>query len=192
LFGLVVALSLVASPALGQGPQGSKSDEILSKLRQIDILNRLVPLLLTKAQLNKLLPVIEQARDKVRKTEETEYKVLVGMDADVTAVLDKAMANLDAPGFQVIKPFAATIRALADTRAAIVKDNEDAVYEALWSELDKGQKKAIAGTISPKEIDPKVKIEDVKDEELVRFLIRDTLLDPLAYPILVKLLKNAK
>lgn len=166
-----------------------KADQILQKLREIDLLNRLAPLLLTKEQLQKLLDAIELARGNVKRTEAFEVKTLGDLEPKIDVVLNKAMETCDPPGYSATREFSKVIVGLYDTRDLVVKSNEAIVYDALWPMLDKGQKKALAGTINVKEIDPKLKVEDMKDEDIVRYCIRDTILDPLAYPILVKMLK---
>jgi hypothetical protein len=171
--------------------QGAKSDEIIGKLRQLDFLNRLVPLLLTRAQLEKVLAAVEKARLNVKKTEENEYHVLLAMEPKVTALLTKCMDDASAPGKPALIDFTKSLLVLSETRQIVAKDNEDLVYDAIWPELDKGQKKAMAGSINMRDYDPKLKVEDIKDEDVVKFFIRDTFLNPLAYPIMVKLLKQA-
>jgi len=51
------------------------NDQAFAKVRKVDILCNLLPVLYTRAQLNALLTAIEEARKNVRKGRENEYTV---------------------------------------------------------------------------------------------------------------------
>src|SRR5579862_109497 len=91
LFCVVLAAS--ASVAFTQGPaeQAAASDKVIDHIRQADLLNHILPILWTKAQLNAILPSIEKARQNVRKVHDNEYHKLMDLDPKVTAAVDKAL-----------------------------------------------------------------------------------------------------
>ena len=68
--------------------------------------------------------------------------------------------------------------------------NENTVYDKIVLNLNAGQKKAMANDLDPASITPGIKVESMSDEAKIRFYIRNILLDPLCYDLLVKLLRS--
>jgi len=191
LFCVVLAAS--ASVAFTQGPaeQAAASDKVIDHIRQADLLNHILPILWTKAQLNAILPSIEKARQNVRKVHDNEYHKLMDLDPKVTAAVDKALNDGQVPGRDLLKSINDQLRSLTMTRQAMGGLNESGVYDAIVANLNNGQKKAMANDLDPASVTPGIKVETMSDEDRIRFYIRNILLDPLAYDLLVKMLRSS-
>jgi hypothetical protein len=186
---LLLCLALTGG-ALAQDPvtpKGKRSDEIMIRMRQVDLLNRILPLLLTKAQLREILPAVEKARKK-------EREILALEDKDLATVADKleeAVTKGIEAGVPPSKAFQMEIatftNALYIRRQAALYEMIDEVYKAIDKQLDPGQKKVMANTLKPNLLDPKAKAEEMTDVDKIRFFIRMTLLDDAAYDVLKKL-----
>ena len=191
-FLVVVVAALASAPAWGQSAeQGSKSDQVMLKLRQIDLLNMLIPLALTHDQIEKILPSIERARQKVRDAEKNEAATLEKLDAKVSDAIKKSIETSVAPPKALLDELAHTTQEMSDARIAIVEENTDNVLKVFGDTVNAGQKKAATNSFSPAYIDPKAKPDTVTDDEKLRFFVRDILLDPQSYDILVQMSRHA-
>ncbi|MBC8066639.1 MAG: hypothetical protein H7Y17_17545 [Chlorobia bacterium] len=187
-FLIVLGIILVFScAALSQvTDKGKQSAATLDKMRQIDLLNHLVPLAMNKDQIRKVLPVIEKARRDVRTQEDEEAKFL----SQSAAKVDKAVENGikgDVPDKQLLRELNAMIRLFSMKRKEIGDDNAKMVMEVAKTTFNAGQLKAMANSLDFKVYYPGVKPEEVKDEDKINLFIREILLDPLAYDLLVKM-----
>ncbi|MHB8635154.1 MAG: hypothetical protein ACYC96_01635 [Fimbriimonadaceae bacterium] len=190
---ICVVLALTASAAFTQGPaeEAAASDRVITHIRQADLLNHLLPILWTKAQLNAVLPAIEKARQNVKQTHDNEYHKLLELDPKVTAAVDKAIKDGQVPGRDLLKSINNQLVVFQRTRMAMGGLNESGVYDAIVANLNPGQKKAMANDLDPASVVPGMKVEKMTDEAKIRFYIRNILLDPLAYDLLVKLLGSS-
>jgi hypothetical protein len=159
--------------------------------RQADLLNHILPILFTKAQLNAILPAIEKSRQTVNTAHDNEYHKLLELDPKVTAAIDKALNDGQVPGRDLLKTINDQMNTLQLTRMVLGRQNEGLVYEAITANLNSGQKKAMANDLDPATIVPGLKVETMSDEDKIRFYIRNILLDPLTYDLLVKLVKSS-
>ncbi|HLK13186.1 MAG TPA: hypothetical protein VKT78_00140 [Fimbriimonadaceae bacterium] len=190
----IVCLALFACAALSfdQGPtdKAAASDKVIDHIRQADLLNHLLPILWTKGQLNAILPSIEKARQTVELAHDNEYHKLMELDPKVSAAVDKALNDGNLPGRDLLKGVNDQLNTLQVTRTILGKRNEGLVYDALTATLNSGQKKAMANDLDPSSVTPGLKVETMSDEEKIRFYIRNILLDPLTYDLLVKLQRS--
>src|SRR5437879_4481825 len=93
LFCLGLFFSLFGNGHAQSPDQTKRSEEIVAKMRQIDILNQVIPLALTKDQINKLLPAVERARAKVIQTQKDEAVTLEKLDGKITAAIKKSIQD---------------------------------------------------------------------------------------------------
>ncbi|HTQ10637.1 MAG TPA: hypothetical protein VMI31_11235 [Fimbriimonadaceae bacterium] len=190
---IIVVVALMATiPAMGQASdQGSKSDQVLMKLRQIDLLNMLIPLALTHDQIEKILPAIERARQRVRQAEKDEAATLLKLDGKVTEAIKKSIETSVAPPKELLDELAHTTQAMGDTRDSIALDNTESVLKVFVDTINAGQKKAAINSFSPAFIDPKAKPDTITDDVKLHFFVNNILLDPQAYDILVQMSRHA-
>jgi len=190
---LAIVIGMLASaPAMAQtSDQGAKSDKVLMKLRQIDLLNMLIPLALTKDQIEAILPAIERARQNVRRVEKDEAATLEKLDSKVSDAIKKSIETSVAPPKALLDELAQTTKDMGDARVAAVDENTMNVLKVFVATVNAGQKKAAVNSFSPAYIDPKAKPDTVTDDEKITFFVRDILLDPQAYDILVQMSRHA-
>src|SRR5262245_56791849 len=91
LLSLLVTLFVVAH-AIAQGSavekdRQNRSDNILTKVDQLNLMNQILPLVMTREQVRKILPPIEKARQKVREIEKVELEDMKKIDAKIDAAL---------------------------------------------------------------------------------------------------------
>ena len=190
LIPLILCLSL---GALAQGPTPAdvkKTTDVLEKMRQIDLLNQMLPLLLQKDQMKKLLDVIDKARRDVRTQEAEEAKLIAGYADRVNQAVTNGIEKGDVPDKALLKELNALIQLMTMKRRAIADDNTDMVLAVVKTTLNAGQIKAAANSLSTAYTNPGVKPEEVKEEDKLRFFVRDILLDPLAYDILDRMYRS--
>ncbi|HWA83981.1 MAG TPA: hypothetical protein VG820_11125 [Fimbriimonadaceae bacterium] len=170
--------------------QGKKSDEVVMKMRQIDLLNQIVPLALKKDQINALLPVIERARAKVAQVEKDEANTLAKLDSKISAAIKKSIEENTPPPKELSMELAKATQDMSDRRLLVVSENTEAVLKVFNDTLDAGQKKVAANSFAAAYINPNVKPDEIKESEKINFFIREVLLDPQAYDLLIELAKH--
>lgn len=185
----VVTACLLASSqvAFAQSDSSKRSDELFTKMRQVDMLSQILPAVFTTDQLKKILPVLEKCRKVVRDTEAKEVTVMTALEAMVDRSIKAGIDKKQMPKGDVKAKISTTVRLLTSIRESVTQDNVSKLYEVLKAELNAGQLRAIANAFSPKSIDPKLDSKNWTQEKKVKFWIRVVLLDPASYPLLVKL-----
>jgi diphthamide synthase (EF-2-diphthine--ammonia ligase) len=189
-FTFAVCLILALVGAGFAQDKSAQSTAVLDKMRQIDLLNHILPLALQKEQIRKILPVIEKARRDVRLWTDEEAKFLQQNSAKVDKAVKDAVEKGDVPNKELIKELNAMVRMFAMKRAAIASDNTQMVMEAMKTSLNAGQMKVAANALDFKLYNPNIKPEEIKEEDRLRLYVQEVLLDPLAYDLLVKMQSN--
>jgi len=193
---IYLCLFLVAAllgSALAQTPEerAKRSEEIVAKTRKIDLLNQMLPLLLSKSQINDLLPAIEKARQNMDKTWRFEYDELKKLEPDLDATIAAGQEKGDLPKRDFVVKVTKTFRALSILRDAAVSENIAIVKIGVDKVFNAGQKKAATNLIDATFFDPSLKPEDLTDAKKMEMYIKVVLLDPLAYPVLIEMQKHA-
>lgn len=176
-------------------PKGSRSDTINLKIREVDLLLKLLPLILTKDQLNsKILPTIEKNRDILRKELAYEDDELAKLESDLDTALTNAYSKGAYPARTTSQEVADKTSRLGLQRQIIVGAMTDNMIDALNACLNTGQKKALLGSFDLKFMATElgVKVETLTDDTKMRFFVQNVFLDPIAYDILLKLAKTAQ
>jgi tRNA nucleotidyltransferase/poly(A) polymerase len=184
---IILSFALAISGAVFAQDKSAQSTAILQKMRQIDLLNHLIPLVMTKEQIRKLLPEIEKARRDVRTQEAEEAKLLSEKAAAIDKAVKDGIDKGDVPDKQLLKELNAMIRFFSMKRDAVANDNTTNVLAIMKTTLNAGQLKAAGNSLNPKVFDPSVKLEELKDDDRLRLFVREVMLDPLAYDLLVKM-----
>lgn len=187
---LFAALWLCPTPASAQTTEAArqqKADELNIKLRKIDLYNQILPILLTKEQAVKLLPVIEKARKAVKDTEAAELEGMKKLENKLDAALKDAKEKSAVPTRELIKEISDMIRAFQVRRLEVIGTNTDNVAKALEPVLNAGQKKAITNALDMRSADGVIDTTKLTDEQKFRFFVQTILLDPLAYEILLEI-----
>lgn len=193
---LCVVLATTASLGFTQAAPSdpalaARSQEVQAKMRKVDILLQTMPLLLKKSQYNDLLPVLERARTDMRKVLDLEDQEIVKLEADLDAALKAAYEKSDFPNRELLVRCYRLTGALAQTRLIARQAISNQVLDAVKKIFDAGQSKLAANMLDWKAIDPSANLEGKSEDEKLLFYIRQVLLDPLAYPVLIELSKRA-
>jgi len=185
------ALALVAVSGLAQTPSADqlRADQIFAKARKCDVLNQLLPVLMTKAQIKSLLPVLERCRQNVRDTEAKELVVLKKLEAKLDKAIMDGTTRSQVPSRDTMKEIASTYRVLGMIREAVIGENVDSVFSTLDRDLNEGQKKAARNALNPANFDRSIDPKKLTDEKRFKFWIRLIILDPNSYDLLLKLSK---
>ena len=189
-----VVIAPLSNVALAQNSAAKEkrikeSNEVYRKLREADILNQVLPVLMTKEQIKAILPAIEKARDVVNKGEEAELVEMRKLGELASAEIKSGYEKRKIPSDAFYKEYDKTIMKLRTTRRALVSINTGLVLEALKKTLDKGQLKAAQNSLNPRVIDPTLKVADMSGDDRLKFWVEVVLLDPVAYDVLMKLSK---
>jgi hypothetical protein len=190
---LSVLLALVSSaPAqLASDDQAKRSDEILKKMRQIDLLNQMLPLALSKDQINKLLPSIEKARQRVKDQQKEEFKLMTQYEGKIDAAVKAGIDKGDVPDIALLRELNAVMTTMELRRDAVASENADAVLSEMKKALNAGQLKVAANSLNPKLFDPSVKVDEMTQDQKILFFVRNIMLDPHSYDLMRQLLKRA-
>jgi len=172
--------------------KGKRADEIITKIRRMDLANQILPLLLTNAQLDKLLPVIEKARNEGRKAEDIEFDMLVKLEGPVDAAIKEAYEGQKLPKQETMGIVASTFKTMRIRRDAIIAENVENVMVVLEKELNAGQKKAAANALQPSLFDPTLDASKMSDAEKMKFYVQAILLDHEAYDVLLQIRTKRK
>ncbi len=191
LIGLIVAALACALVAQLTPEKGKRSKEILNKARQLDLLNHILPLALSKEQYNKILPVIEKCRAKEMDIEAREADELRVLETKIDSALDKGVKAGLVPDKEVLREVNKTFIAFDMRRRAVADENTDAILAVLKSTLNAGQLKVAENTIDPKAFDPNAKPDAMSQDEKIKFFIKADMLDWSCYDLMVKLQKVA-
>lgn len=186
--GLAVTIAGAQTPP---SPAQQKADQVLLKARKVDLLNQILPVLMTKDQIGKLLPVIEKARAAVKAVEEKERGELGALEPKLDAAIKEALDKNLVPSRDVLNNAYATFQMMQLRRQSIVNQNVDALLKVIDESWNAGQRKAAAQALRPEAFDPTLDSSKMTDEQKLRFYVRVILLDPYAYDLLIKLREKA-
>ncbi len=178
----LLMVGLTAAPAQNAG---DVADDVFSRGVELQLLNQLMPLLMTKEQWRKVLPAIETAREAVRKTEKLEVEELQKLKGRMDESFKNAIEKGELPKKELLLEFQKTLAKFRTTRRIISDINTTKVLEAFNATANEGQKKTAIGSITPADFG--YKPDELKDEARLNLFASEILLNPLAYDIMRKL-----
>jgi predicted house-cleaning noncanonical NTP pyrophosphatase (MazG superfamily) len=190
---LLLSLGLVLTLAGASVAQSTtpalthRSDQILLKMRQVDLLMHILPLVLEPKQLRDLLPPIEKARAQERKIRAAEDAELAKLEAKLDAALKKAYETGEYPERALLSEIHKVTSTMSLRQQVELEAMIDSIYPVVMKTLNEGQRTTMAKSLDPKFFLPDVKSEEITEEDRIRLFIRHVLLSPPAYDILVKL-----
>lgn len=185
-------MSLAVGMAQLTSQRIQKSDDIIHKARQLDLLNHLVPLLLTKDQINKLLVVVEKGRAKVDQIKQLEASDMLKYDGKINDAINKGINNDLVPSKDLLNELSRLFNGFHIRRQVAANENADLILEVLRKELNAGQIKAAANSLDIKAYEPNIDEKTLTEEYRLRYYIKDVILDPQAYDLLMKMSKVSK
>ena len=189
---LMIALAAL-TVSVGMAQPGTanaqKADAAMEAIRKLDLLNQILPIVLTKEQVNHLLPVVEKARAKFRLTMQREAEELGKMQSRLDAAVKEATDNQKLPDKALLAEANKLINTLTLVRQVITEENTDLVLEQLKKTCNAGQLKTAANSLDPRYYGSTAKPAEVKEETKLRLFVREILLDALTYDLLLKMAK---
>ena len=186
---LLFILSVFASMSFAQvTPGGAKSDEITAKWRQIDSLIQILPLALTKKQIDKILPALEKIRGEEKKIRSNEDKFLAEKEEATNKIYKDAIEKGVYPARPFQMEIAKLTKVLSLMRQAYITQSIDDLIKVLKSTLDAGQMKAMVNSLEPNAINPEnPKAKDMTEDQKLKYFVRAVWLDSATYDALVKI-----
>lgn len=158
----------------------------LEKMAELDLANRLLPLLMTKAQINKLLPEIEKARKNVRDQEKKEADRLKALKPEI----DKYHAEIfqgKTPPKDFLDKLTALLKKFESERLQVKVANALILAEAIKKTLDEGQLKAVVGVVDKIYDDQDREWKDGTADQKIQFYAISIFMGDRCYDLLVRL-----
>lgn len=188
---LVVAGSL---PFLAQAQLTSattkRSEEVGLKIKKMDLINQLLPVLLTPEQLKKILPVVEKARKAETDQLVREADLLKKLEPSLDKAISEATKTKKTVPIETMTKASSTLKAIRVSRNVMVDQQITATLSVVKSTLDEGQKKAAANSLPVGNFWPGKKSEEVSQDEKLRAWVKYVLLDPGSYDLLLALSRS--
>jgi len=188
--GLVFALVAGAS-AQAVTSKGAQSDDVMLKIRQIDILNQLLPLAIRKEQFNPILTALEKARQKEKQIRELEDADLAKIAPDVTGAVKEGTEKGTVPNHDMQVRVMKILNAMAIRRQVAIGEMIQDFVDATATVFDDGQKKVMQNSLDKAALDPTLKPAEMSDDQKLKFFVKKVFLDTATYDILLKLQKIA-
>ena len=188
ILALGLAFSIVAaSPAQTDAERVRQATEITRKLQRLDLLNQILPVLMTRDQIRRILPAIEQARQNARDLERAEFERMKVIVPRLDAALEAAEKRGTIPPTEFLDEVSKMLRQLATARTLMMALNADKVLEAMERHLNEGQRRAAANALDPRMFNPDADVSKLTEQQKLKAWIKHVLLNENAYQILVDL-----
>lgn len=175
-----LTFGLLVTPAANAQDVASR---VLMKMRQVDLLNQMLPVLMTKEQVQKLLGPVEKARNAEKAIEKDELEQLKKIESKLDAAIKEAKEKQQVPPGELQTEIFKTLKGFQLKRAEMVIEQNEAVLKAVEETLDEGQIKAASNALSV----PEKEGEKMASRDKLRRWVRIVLMDPLSYDLLVEL-----
>ena len=137
----------------------------------------------------KILVAVEKARSKVSQIEQMEATDLLNYESKINDAINKGISRDLVPSKDLLKELNRLFSAFTVRRQIAAGENADAVLAVLKSTLNAGQIKAAANSEDMKAFDPNLDPAKLSDDDKLKFYIKDIVLDPQAYDLLMRMSK---
>ena len=185
---LCLLLSLTSPLALAQSQSSTaEADRVLLKIRELDLLNQILPVLMRGDQIKKILPALEKAREAERRIQKDELSELKGIEATLDPALAAAKDKGQVPTRETLNVMFGALRDMRTKRLLMVAEQSENVLKAVEETLDEGQIKAAANSLDPRIGHEGMDVSKLSDRDKLRTWVRIVLMDPTAYGLLVEL-----
>jgi len=196
---VILCLSFVFALAGGAAAQtttattakAAQSEAVVQSIRQIDILNQILPLGIRKEQFNGILTAMEKARQKEKKIRELEDDDLEKIAPDVKGAVKDATEKGKFPDHDMQVRVLKLLNAMAIRRQVAVSEMVQDFVDATANIFDAGQKKVMENSLDKAALDPTVKPAEMSDDQKLKFFVKKVFMDSTAYDLLLKLQKIA-
>jgi hypothetical protein len=164
----------------------NKIKPTLDKMAELDLANRILPLLMTKEQINKLLPEIEKARKNVRDQEKKEADRLKALQPEI----DKYHAEIfqgKTPPKEFLDKTTALFKKFENERLQVKVANALILSETLKKNLDEGQLAAVVGVVDKIYDEQNKEWKDGTKDQKIQFYVISIFMGDRCYDLLVRL-----
>lgn len=165
---------------------GDDASRILGKMRKLDLLNQILPVVMTQDQIKKLLPTIEKARSAAISLEKSELEEMKKLEAKLDTAIEEASTKQQIPPTELQNSVRDLLREFQKKRAIMVAEQNEIVLKAVEETLNEGQIKSATNALSV----PAGETPKPTDRERLSRWVRGVLMDPQSYDILVELSKK--
>lgn len=189
LFVCALALAVALGSAAAQTSAGTaeKDIEFQKNVAKLDMLYFFLPLAMTKAQIREILPVIEKYRQDIKKIEKIESDEMAKMKDEVEAALKAGLEEGKVPSNELRTKIANMFKKFDTARQLNDQIYADKLFEVCKKVWNAGQQKIATQSVDFKSIDPRLKPDQMKDDEKMKVFIEQFLMSPAAYDVLVQL-----
>lgn len=180
---LVFGTSIAGAPVMQRKPN-PEADRIAFKIRRIQILDQLLPVLMTKSQIKALLPVIERSRQKELDLEKKELQEMKEFEPEIDKELNRAIKEQKVATDEFARKYLKLVNAFTLGRQILVGGSSADVLAKMKEVLNEGQLKTAELSLDPRlfgEKDPANMSSDAK----LKMWIGEVLLDRASYDLLV-------
>ncbi|MCU0730831.1 MAG: hypothetical protein MUE84_04525 [Hyphomonas sp.] len=165
----------------------ARATEISNKIKRVFLLNQLVPVLLSREQIDDMTKILEEVRAAERTMIRKEFEEMRKVEKDVDEAIKAAEARGVVPTDQTLTRLLRLQAAFTISRQAFVNAQVASVTGKIEKVLDKGQQAAAANALDPRIFDPSLDVTKLSQSERLQVWVRAVLLDPLCYPLLTEL-----
>ncbi len=191
LFTAAIALmmfgSTMAAAPVMQKRENVDATRINLKIRRLQLVDQLLPVLMTPAQLKAILPAVEKARQQEVDLEARELRELKAIEADLDKELKAAIEKGILPSDEIDAKLAKLTEVFKLGRQVLVGSNVNAILTAMKANLSEGQLKAAAGSLNPLILNPNADPAAMSQDDKLRAWIQLVLLDRAVYDLLVEM-----
>jgi hypothetical protein len=191
-FCLALTFFVLASSSYSQAPtpSGATSDATNKKIHRLDLLIKLLPLVIQKAQYPVILAGIDKARDLEKEEKAKEDTALAEMEPSVSDAVDNGIQKGIYPPKDLQQSISDQIRKLNFQQIKVGAEMIKTVYDTIESSLNDGQRKTMEGSFSNEFISP-TSPSTVTDDVKLRFYVKAVFLDEDAYDLISEMAKHA-
>lgn len=177
--------STMAAAPVVQRKENVDATRINLKIRRLQLIDQLLPVLMTPAQLKAILPAVEKARQQEVDLEARELKELKLIEADLDKELKAAIEKGVLPSDEMDAKITKMDSVFRLGRQVLVGGNVNAILAALKANLSEGQLKAAANSLNPLILNPNADPATMSQDDKLKAWIQLVLLDRAVYDLLV-------
>ncbi len=182
----VLSVCLLGAASAQPATDPFKVQAILDTLAEIDAANQVLPLLLTKDQIKKLLPIIEKCRNNTRNQQKKEADRLKELRGEAEKVDAEAIKGL-VPSKEFVDKVDALFKKFDNERTGLIIANGLILRDTLKDILNDGQRKAAIGVVDKIFNAQDKKWEDGTPDAKLQYFALSVLTGDRAYNLLSKL-----
>jgi len=180
---MVFGTSIAGAPTIQKKPNPD-ADRIALKVRRIEILDQLLPVLMTKDQIKKLLPEIEKARQSEIDIQKDELDEMKAFEPKLDLALAAAIKEQKVPEDEFVIEYLKMFSKFSNKRKFFFTNSAKAIVVKMKEVMNSGQLKTAELSLNPLLFGEKDPESMTSDEKLVLWA-REVLLDRASYDLLV-------